>query len=191
MIVTGAPAARWPALTAEWRRLRRPLDSFVYEPVIVGSFEDAFCAAMLNPDLAAVIVHEGFAFRSRHDAPILRTLTADIERHEGAKGSALNLARVLKRVRPELDLYLVANGRVEDIAGSAKAAALRRIFYAVEELLELHLAILEGVQARYETPFFDNVVIETSGLAEPGPVRGRERAPVLPGLLASFPVAGE
>jgi len=157
LIVTGAPAARWPALTAEWRRLRRPLDSFVYEPVIVGSLEDAFCAAMLNPDLAAVIVHEGFAFRSRHDAPILRTLTAAIEEHEGANASALNLAKVLKRVRPELDLYLVANGRVEDIAGSPKATALRRVFYAVEELLELHLSILEGVQARYETPFFDNL----------------------------------
>src|SRR5258707_11218595 len=24
LIVTGAPAARWPALAAEWRRLRRP-----------------------------------------------------------------------------------------------------------------------------------------------------------------------
>ena len=33
---------------------------FVYEPVIVGSFEDAFCAAMLNADLAAVVIHEGF-----------------------------------------------------------------------------------------------------------------------------------
>jgi arginine decarboxylase len=69
----------------------------------------------------------------------------------------LNLAQVLKRVRPELDLYLVVNGRVEDIAGSEKATAVRRVFYAVEELLELHLAILEGVQARYETPFFDNL----------------------------------
>jgi len=27
----------------------------------------------------------------------------------------------------------------------------------VEELLELHLAILEGVQDRFETPFFDNL----------------------------------
>ena len=74
LIVTGAPATRWPALAAEWRRLRRPLDAFIYEPVFVGSFEDAFCAAMLNPDLAAVVIHEGFPFRSRHDAPILRTL---------------------------------------------------------------------------------------------------------------------
>jgi arginine/lysine/ornithine decarboxylase len=157
LIVTGAPAARWPALAVEWRRLRRPLDSFVYEPVFVGSFEDAFCATILNPDLAAVVVHEGFAFQSRHDAPILRTITADLDQHQGASASALHLAQVLKRVRPELDLYLVVNGRVEDIAGNPRASAARRVFYAVEELLELHLAILEGVQDRYETPFFDNL----------------------------------
>ena len=34
---------------------------------------------------------------------------------------------------------------------------LRRIFYSVEELLELHLSILEGMQDRFETPFFDNL----------------------------------
>jgi arginine decarboxylase len=66
LIVTGVPATSWPDLSAEWRRLRRPLDAFIYEPVFVGSFEDAFCAAMLNPDLAAVIINEGFALRSRH-----------------------------------------------------------------------------------------------------------------------------
>src|SRR5262245_20606580 len=157
LIVTGTPAARWPALAAEWRRLRRPLDPFIYEPVFVGSFEDAFCATMLNADLAAVVVHEGFAFRSRHDAPVLRTLAAAVDQHEGAEASALHLTQILKRVRPELDLYLVTNGRVEEIAGDPKATAVHRVFYAVEELLELHLAILEGVQARYETPFFDNL----------------------------------
>ena len=69
----------------------------------------------------------------------------------------LRLARVLKRVRPELDLYLLSNRRVEEIAGNPAADVVRRVFYAVEEPLELHLAMLEGVQARYETPFFDNL----------------------------------
>jgi arginine decarboxylase len=157
LIVTGAAATRWPALGMEWRRLRRPLDAFIYEPVIVGSFEDAFCATLLNPDLAAVVIHEGFPFRSRHDAPILRMLAEAADRHEGAEASTLHLAQVLKRVRPELDLYLLSNGRVEEIAGNPKANMLRRVFYAVEELLELHLAILEGVQDRYDTPFFNNL----------------------------------
>ena len=67
-----------------------------------------------------------------------------MDQRESAEVSALHLAQVLKRVRPELDLYSLSNGRVEEIAGDPKANALRRVFYAVEELLELHLAILEG-----------------------------------------------
>ena len=157
LIVTGAPAARWAALRAEWRRLRRPLDAFIYEPVLVGSFEDAFCATMLNPDLGAVVIHEGFAFKSQQNLPILRMLEEAKDRREDSQELALHLAQVIKRVRPELDLYLLSNGRVEDTAGDPKADALRRVFYAVEELLELHLAILEGVQARYDTPFFNNL----------------------------------
>ena len=156
LIVTGVPATNWPNLCAGWRKLRRPLDSFVYEPVFVGSFEDAFCAAMINPNIAAVIINEGFAQKSRHDAPVLRSLTASIE-PLGAADSALRLAHTLKRVRPELDLYLMSNRNVEQLAGNPEADVLRRIFYSVEELLELHLAILEGVQDRFETPFFDNL----------------------------------
>jgi arginine decarboxylase len=158
LVVTGAPPARWPSLASEWRRLRRPQDPFIYEPVFVGSFEDAFCAAILNPDLAAAVIQEGFVLRSRHDAPILRTLSgAALDSKMDAEASALRLAQVLHKIRPELDLYLVSTGRVEETAGSPEAGSLRRIFYAVEELLELHLAILEGVLDRNETPFFDNL----------------------------------
>src|SRR5262245_41583824 len=157
LVVTGAPAQRWPMLAAEWRRLRRPQDAFIYEPVLVGSFEDAFCAAILNPDLAAVIIYEGFPFRSRHDAPILRPLAEAARKSERTGPLTLALAHMLKRVRPELDLYLLSNGNVEALAGSPDSKALRRVFYAVEELLELHLAVLEGVQDRFDTPFFNNL----------------------------------
>jgi arginine decarboxylase len=156
LIVTGVPSAKWPGLAAEWRKLRRPLDAFIYETVFTGSFEDAFCAAMLNPDLGAVVVNEGFVQRSRHDAPVLRSLMASMDRNE-ASDSALSLAKVLKRIRPELDVYVVSNRNVEQLAGNPEADVVRRIFYSVEELLELHLSILEGVQDRYETPFFDNL----------------------------------
>jgi arginine decarboxylase len=159
LIVTGQPSDRWGPAAAEWRRLRRPLDAFVYEPVFVGSVEDAFCATMLNGDLGAVVINEGFTFRSRHDAPVLRTLSATIEQQFKANSdlSALQLAQLIKRVRPELDIYIVSNRRVEALASSPGADVARRIFYSVEELLELHLAILEGIQDRYETPFFDNL----------------------------------
>ena len=74
LFVSAQPAARWPALADEVRRLRRPEDEFVYEPVFVGSFEDAFCAAVVNPALTSVVVPEGFPFRSRFEAPVLRAV---------------------------------------------------------------------------------------------------------------------
>ncbi|MGB8520602.1 MAG: hypothetical protein WCD38_10630 [Candidatus Tumulicola sp.] len=157
LIVTGAPIERWASIAAEWRRLRRPQDEFVYEPVVVGTAEDAVCATMLNADLAAVVIHEGFGYRSRHDAPVLRGIVDPVAKEELSDGSALRLARVIHQARPELDLYLLSDRRVEEIAGDPAADIVRRVFYAVEELLELHLAILEGVAARYETPFFDNL----------------------------------
>jgi arginine decarboxylase len=157
LFVNSQPAARWPAFTAEVRRLRRPEDAFIYEPVMAGSFEDALCSVALNPDIISVVLAEGFPYRSRRDAPVLRSVLDPLGESEGPDMSALRLSRALKRIRPELDIYLLSDRQVETLAGDPAADAVRRIFYAVEELLELHLAILEGVQDRYETPFFDNL----------------------------------
>ena len=67
------------------------------------------------------------------------------------------LARLLRGYRPELDVYLATDLDVGHLAGSDDAAPIRRIFYGVEELLEMHLSILEGVADRYSTPYFDNL----------------------------------
>ena len=157
LFVSPQPAARRAALAAEIRRIRRPEDSFVYEPIVVGSFEDAFCAIIVNPQIAAVIVAEGTPYRSLHDAPVLRSILDPLFGNVASDGSGLRLADTLKRIRPELDLYLTSDRDVETLAGDSSAACVRRIFYGVEEPLELHLSILEGVQARYSTPFFDNL----------------------------------
>jgi len=157
LFVTSQPASRWPALAAELRRLRRPEDAFVYEAVIVGSLEDAFCAAAVNPALAAAVLFEGFPYRSRHDAPALRTILEPFGVTKDTKDTTLLLATALKRIRPELDVYLVSDRDVERLAGDPATDCVRRVFYGVEEFMEQHLAILEGVQARFETPFFDNL----------------------------------
>jgi arginine decarboxylase len=157
LIVTGLSSGDWPALAAEWRKLRRPVDAFIYEPVIVGSLEDAFCAVMLNPNIAAVIINEGFALRSRHNAAVLRPMMTASGLNDESDASALRLAHIINRVRPELDLYLMSNRDVETMAGSPEANLVRRIFYSIEDLLELHLSVLEGIQDRYDTPFFDNL----------------------------------
>ena len=67
------------------------------------------------------------------------------------------LSRALHAIRPELDVYLSTDRDVAKLAGADEAAGIRRVFYALEEMLELHLAILEGINDRYETPYFDNL----------------------------------
>ena len=157
LLVSPQPASRWPTICAELRRLRRVEDSFIYEPVIVGSFEDAICAAIVNPKILAVIVAEGVPFRSLHDAPALRRILDETLGKLPSDAPALKLAGILKGVRPDLDIYVTTDHEVEKLASDPAAACARRIFYAAEEMLELHLAILEGIQERFETPFFDNL----------------------------------
>jgi arginine decarboxylase len=60
---------------------------------------------------------------------------------------------VLKSVRPELDLFIVTDDPIERIAGRT-GGIFRRVFYRLEDYLELHLSILKGIYDRYETPFF-------------------------------------
>jgi arginine decarboxylase len=47
----------------------------------------------------------------------------------------------------------VTDMSVEEVAGKVPANCLR-VFYQQEDLLELHLNILRGINQRYETPFF-------------------------------------
>jgi arginine decarboxylase len=160
LVVTPSPMARWQHMVNEFRNLRRQEDAFIYEVVPVGNLEDAICAILLNADIAAVTIYEGFGIESRHDAPVLRSVLAaraaslaEASEHD----LSLRLANALKDNRPELDLYLLSDRQVEKLAGDPRAAAFRRVMYQVEEPLELHLSVLEGIQARYETPFFDNL----------------------------------
>jgi arginine decarboxylase len=145
----------------EMRQLRRAEDPFVYELVFAPSFEDAALAALFNFDVQAVVIYEGFAFKSKLNFPkmaefLARSLAVDPDGIEPAAfGTAL--ATSLHRARPELDLYLLTDHSPERVASSAGARHLRRVFYDVEELMELHLAILQGVNDRYETPYFDNL----------------------------------
>ena len=157
LFVTAQPASRWPALADEMRRLRRKEDQFVYEPVFVGSFEDAFCAIIVNPRLAAVVTADDMPYRSRHDAPVLRSIIDPVIKAEHGQASGIDLARAIKTIRPELDIYMLSDRNVEALAGDPRADCIRRIFYAVEEPMELHLSVLEGVAARFSTPFFENL----------------------------------
>lgn len=135
--------------------MRREEDAFTYEPVYVPSFEDAIIAILFNHNIQSVVIRFGFKFKSVNDLPVLDRYLRQANYSEDlpSQDYGLALADVIARVRPELDLYLVTDQAVEEVAGKV-GDACRRIFYNQEDYLELHLNILRGVDARYDAPFF-------------------------------------
>ena len=161
LFVSSSPAANRPKITQEIRRLRRVEDAMIYEPVLVGSLEDALLATILNGKIEAVVIYDGVPLPSQHDVPLLRDFLTTYHQMDmsnlAPQETGVTLARLIKRVRPELDIYLLTDRRVEKLAGDPAASMIRRVFYEVEELMEVHLNILEGVADRFATPHFDNL----------------------------------
>ena len=161
LVVSPARRTVWQELAQDLRRLRRPQDKFVYEPVFVGTYEDAVLATILNGSVEAVIIYEGIPLASSHDTPVLREFLTSHLAASGIDTSSADysmaLAQGLKQLRPELDIYFLSDRQVEKVAGDVSADCIRRVFYQVEEPLELHLSILDGVADRFDTPYFDNL----------------------------------
>ena len=161
LVVSPSQSAKWTDLAQELRKLRRPQDKFIYEPVFVGNFEDAVLGAILNGSVEAVVIYEGIPFASAHYTPALQEfLSAHLAANNVEKSAdeyALLLAQGLKRLRPELDIYFLSDREPEKLAGDVRGACIRRVFYQVEEPLDLHLSILDGIADRYSTPYFDNL----------------------------------
>jgi len=151
---------RW--LKSNMASMRRSEDAFIYEPVVVPSLKDALICVLFNYNIQAIVVRPGLRLDSDVDLPIL---TRYLNRAGGEQSIedippedyGPELCRLIAKVRPELDAYLVTDRSVEDIAG-LDLGICRRVFYNQEDFMELHLNILRGVQARYKTPFFTALV---------------------------------
>ena len=141
----------------ELAAVSRDEDSFTYQPVFVPSFEDALIAVLFNHNIQAVVIRFDFHLHSKNRLPVLTRYLAQADCHDlddiEARDYGSTLADVIGRVRPELDLYLVTAQSVEYLAERISDSC-RRVFYDQEDYIELHLNILRGVEARYQTPFF-------------------------------------
>ena len=158
LVVESMTEAQERALRREVRSWRRPDDEFVYELVVVSSGDEAMIAARLNVNLQAVVIRRRFSHRSTRDlstlAEFVDTKVSDeVADQQSPDERTQILASSLAELNPELDLYLMTEIEVEDVAGRL-GLYFRRVFHASEGVLELHLSILQGVAARYRTPFF-------------------------------------
>jgi arginine decarboxylase len=156
LIVDEMSPSEEEALRRRVQHKRSADDDFVFEVVVVPSFEDALIASLVNFNLQAVVIRHGFPFRSIYHNDLLRRfldgLDEGIERVPESERGPL-LGQRLAEVRPELDLYLVTDVNVEDIA-ARMGNIFRRIFFREEDHIELYGSIMRGVAERHRTPFF-------------------------------------
>lgn len=154
LVVDDLPEQEVAALIATMREFRSSTDEFVYDLVVVPSFEDALIATLLNHHIQSVVIRYGFPVESRNRLTVIdRTMSLyDISRKEDTE-IGLQLGRAIHNLRPNLDLYLVTDAPVETLAGKTHQL-FKRVFYRQEDYRELHQSILKGIGARYATPFF-------------------------------------
>ena len=158
LVVETMTPAQEEQLREEVRSWRRPGDPFIYDLVIVGSGIEAAVAVRLNANIQACVIRRRFSHAAVRELSRLAnfsdtTLSNDLADHSPDERAQI-LAPRLAQIRPEVDLYLMSEIAVEDVAGKV-SHHFRRVFHAREGALELHLTILAGVAERYRTPFFE------------------------------------
>lgn len=140
------------------REARRPDDEFTYDIVVAPSFQDAVIAILFNRTIQSCVFRYNYDYPTANTHEAFRRYLDLLAMHEprecyGVERS-IELARIVKRLRPEIDLFLVTDAPLDEMAG-AIGRDFRRVFFRLEQHLELHLSILKGIRSRYETPFFD------------------------------------
>ena len=157
LIVDNISTSQQQMLRRGLREMRRPEDRFIYESMVVNSLEDALIGVLFNHNIQAVVVRYGFPLHSRHKLELLQrylTRIGDVDLEDlPPEEYGTTLAVLIGKLRSELDVYLVTDQSVEEIAGKV-CGSCRRVFYNQEDYMELHLNILRGVNSRYKTPFF-------------------------------------
>ena len=157
LIVDEMSASEEDALRRRVQRKRSADDDFIFDVVVVPTFEDALIATLVNFNLQAVVIRHGFPFHSVNHNHMLRRfldgMDGKIEDMPEFERGPL-LGRQIAQIRPELDLYLVTDVNVEAIAAQV-GEVFKRIFFGEEDHIELYSSIMKGVGERHRTPFFN------------------------------------
>ena len=157
LIVDEMSASEEDALRRRVQRKRSADDDFIFDVVVVPTFEDALIATLVNFNLQAVVIRHGFPFHSVNHNHMLRRFLDGMDGKvedmpEFERGPLLG--RQIAQIRPELDLYLVTDVNVEAIAAQV-GEVFKRIFFGEEDHIELYSSIMKGVGERHRTPFFN------------------------------------
>lgn len=144
-------------LRYDLKAMQNPNEQFGYGIVVQRSFEDAMIALLFNSNIQAVVVRYAPPYHSKKITPLIKPFIQNVKKLDFSDQPQSDLGPILgtliKKFRPELDTYYVTDTSLNNLKDST-LKNFRRIFYRAEDLQELHLTILRGINERYETPFF-------------------------------------
>ncbi|MBO9491417.1 aminotransferase class I/II-fold pyridoxal phosphate-dependent enzyme [Endozoicomonas sp. G2_1] len=146
-------------LLSSMRAMRHHDDGFIYSPIVAPTFEDAIIAILINPNIQACIIRPSFPMSSKRNSGLVSHIISGIDEKlrryvYNSKSQGSELGRLMKYLRPELDLYLVSDMAMEATNNQTSDDYFRRVFYSENSNLDMHHSILAGIASRYDTPFF-------------------------------------
>lgn len=145
------------SLRSAFLELRHHEDEYVYDVSTVRTFEDAIIAVLINPNIQACLIRYGFSLRSINEFDVFGYHLFGIDENKLNCSTevqrSIELGSLIKKIRPELDLFLMSGVAVEE-AASLETSCFQRIFYREPGYLECHHSILNSMDKRYKTPFF-------------------------------------
>ncbi len=132
-------------------------EPFGYRAVFAKSFQDTLIALIFNPNIQACVIRYGIKYKSKNINEVLMPFISQVtgmdysDYNEDSLG--VLLGEVVKKIRPELDIYYVTDTPVSGLSDDV-LQNFKRIFYRKEDMQELHLSLLRGIKERFETPFY-------------------------------------
>jgi arginine decarboxylase len=143
------------------REIRSATDTFTFEVVVTRSFQDSLIALIFNRNIQAVVIRYGLNYKSRNQLSIIKPFINGMQNIGVQSDSEMDygpvLGRLIRKLRPELDIYYVTDTSLPSLKEST-LDVFNRIFYRTEDLQEIYLSIQHGIKERFNTPFFSALV---------------------------------
>lgn len=145
------------ALKNKFKTLINPHGNLTYDIVMQRSFQDALICLFFNYNIQAACIRYAPLLLSTNITKLIKpfiqnVLKIDLTQVSDGEIGPL-LGKYIHQFRPELDIYYITDSSLTHLQDST-LKAFRRIFYRMEDVQELHLSIISGVNERFETPFY-------------------------------------
>ena len=144
-------------LKNKFKELVTPNDSLVYDVVVQRSFQDALICLFFNYNIQAACIRYAPLHSStnitKHIKPFIQNVLKIDVSHISDGDLGPLLGKYIHQFRPELDIYYITDTSLTHLEDTT-LKSFRRIFYRMEDVQELHLTIISGINERYDAPFY-------------------------------------